>query len=153
MKTVRIDSGSEHETEALGRRLAASLPAVRLLYVRGPLGAGKTTFVRGVLRGLGHEGAVKSPTFTLVEPYRLGAVGVCHFDLYRIADPAELEFLALRDYVGSGDVCIVEWPEHAGEALPIPDLEVMIEPRNNRERDVRLKAHSPSGEEALRTLR
>lgn len=153
MTTLELESADEAATEALGRRLAASLPSVRLITVRGPLGAGKTTFVRGVLRGLGHEGAVKSPTFTLVEPYRLGAVGVSHFDLYRISDPAELEFLALRDYLGSEDVCIVEWPERAGGALPIADLDVMIEPRNNRERVVRVSAHSPSGEEALRTLR
>lgn len=153
MDTLTVETTGEADTEALGRRLAAALPAVRLIHVRGPLGAGKTTFVRGVLRGLGHEGPVKSPTFTLVEPYRVGEVGVAHFDLYRIRDPAELEFLALRDYVGSGDVCLIEWPEHAHGALPMPDLEVMIEPRNNRERDVRFSAHSPSGEAALRMLR
>jgi tRNA threonylcarbamoyladenosine biosynthesis protein TsaE len=152
MTTLRLESRSEDQTEALGRRLAASLPAVRLIYVRGPLGAGKTTFVRGLLRGLGYAGPVKSPTFTLVEPYEVGAVALHHFDLYRIVNPAELEFLALRDYVGSGDVCVVEWPEHARGALPTPDLDVMIEPRTNRERDVRVSAHSAPGEEALRTL-
>lgn len=153
MKTLSLETADEAGTEALGRRLATRLPAVRLIYVRGPLGAGKTTFVRGLLRGLGHEGAVKSPTFTLVEPYRVGGIGLCHFDLYRIEDPAELEFLALRDYLGSEDVCVVEWPERAGAALPAPDLDVMIRLSNNGKRDVQLTAHSSSGEEALGALR
>lgn len=153
MTALHFETASEAQTEALGRRVAALLPRVRLIYVRGPLGAGKTTFIRGLLRGLGHEGPVKSPTFTLVEPYRVGGVSLYHFDLYRVEDPAELEFLGLRDYLGRDDVCVVEWPERAGAVLPPPDIDVMIRSTNNRGRDVRLQAHSHAGEAALGVLR
>lgn len=150
MTTLRFETENEAQTEALGARLAPLLARLRRIYVRGPLGAGKTTLVRGLLRGLGHTGPVKSPTFTLIEPYRLGGVSVFHFDFYRIEDPAELEFLGLRDYLGGEDVCVVEWPERAGEVLPPPDLDVMIHSSNDRGRVLQLQAHSEIGEAALR---
>ncbi len=153
MKIIKLETTGERETEALGRRLATSLPAVRLIYVRGPLGAGKTTFVRGILRGLRYDGPVKSPTFTLIEPYEQHGVRLFHFDLYRVTDPAELEFLGLRDYLGGDNVCVVEWPERAGALLPLPDLDVMIQPRNSEGRDLQLHAHTQIGEAALDTLR
>ncbi len=153
MNPLRVETASETETEALGRRLAQALPRVRLIYVRGTLGAGKTTFVRGLLRGLGYDGPVKSPTFTLVEPYASGGIALCHFDLYRLEDPAELEFIGLRDYLRSDTVCVVEWPERGGALLPKPDLDVMIRPTNTKGRDVHLQAHSEAGEAALGALR
>ena len=99
------------DMEALGAALAARLHEVRLIGLRGELGAGKTTLVRGLLRALGHAGPVKSPTFTLVEPYALAEAVLYHLDLYRLNDPEELEFLGLRDYLQGRNVCIVEWPE------------------------------------------
>ena len=153
MTPLHFETASEAQTEALGRRAAVLLPHVRLIHVRGPLGAGKTTFVRGLLRGLGYDGPVKSPTFTLVEPYEVGGLCVYHFDLYRIEDPGELEFLGLRDYLGRDGVCVVEWPERAGAVLPEPDLDVMIRSTNNQGRDVQLQAHSQAGAAALGAFR
>lgn len=149
---LHIATANEAETESFGVRLAAWLPRVRSIYVRGPLGAGKTTLIRGMLRGLGHGGPVTSPTFTLVEPYELGGGALFHFDLYRIDDPAELEFLGLRDYFESGNVCLIEWPERAAGVLPPPDLDVMIRVTNGRERALELQAHSEIGNAALRAL-
>ncbi len=152
MATVQFASADEAQTEALGARLAAVLPRAIMLYLHGPLGAGKTTLVRGLLRGLGHAGPVTSPTFTLVEPYELDNVRVFHFDFYRVADPAELEFLGLRDYFDGNSVCIVEWPERAGAVLPTPDLDVMIRLSNDRGRVLQLQSHSDIGAAALRAL-
>lgn len=152
MATVQFASADEAQTEALGARLAAILPRAITLYLHGPLGAGKTTLVRGLLRGLGHAGPVTSPTFTLVEPYELDNVRLFHFDFYRVADPAELEFLGLRDYFDGKAVCIVEWPERAGAVLPTPDLDVMIRLSNDRGRVLQLQSHSDIGAAALRAL-
>jgi tRNA threonylcarbamoyladenosine biosynthesis protein TsaE len=93
---------------------------------------------------LGHRGAVKSPTFTLVEPYPMAAHTVYHFDLYRLQQPEELEFLGIRDYLADRAVCVVEWAEKAGGVLPEPDIDVKIEPVN-MERRVELTAHTDNG--------
>ena len=149
-RDVIVDSPDA--TEALGKGIANGLPAMRLITLRGPLGAGKTTLVRGVLRGLQYDGAVKSPTFTLVEPYAMSGWSLYHFDLYRLKDPQELEFLGWRDYFEGNSVCLVEWPERAQALLPKPDLDVMISP-NNGERCVRLTTHTTPGEAWLRALK
>src|SRR5581483_5853785 len=149
--SFETDLKSVADTEAFGARLARALPAVRLLYLRGPLGVGKTTLVRGLLRELGYADSVKSPTFTLVEPCTFQGWTLYHFDLYRLNDPGELEFIGIRDYVQSG-VCVVEWPERGAPVLPLPDVDVMILP-NNGERRVRLVAHTPQGEALLRGLK
>src|SRR3972149_3223174 len=128
MPTVERPARTVAEMEALGAKLAAQVGKVRLVNIHGPLGAGKTTLVRGMLHGLGHAGAVKSPTFTLVEPYTFGNLHFYHFDLYRLNDPGELEFLGLRDYLDDKGVCVVEWAERAQGVLPLPDVDVMIEP-------------------------
>jgi tRNA threonylcarbamoyladenosine biosynthesis protein TsaE len=139
------------QMEALGAALAAGFGAALTVYLHGPLGAGKTTLVRGMLRGLGHPGAVKSPTFTLVEPYRLAGRGVYHFDLYRLQDPEELEFLGIRDYLAGPAVCLIEWAEKAENLLPNADLEANIQVIDS-ERRVELVARSDSGAAVLRCL-
>lgn len=150
MTAVARDVGSEQDMVALGKRLARGLDRIRLLYLRGPLGSGKTTLVRGILRGLGHQGAVKSPTFTLVESYLL-AREVHHFDLYRLKDPEELEFLGVRDYLQGDNLCIVEWPERAGKVLSAPDVDVMIG-ITDMGRHVQFTAHSARGESLVSGL-
>lgn len=113
---------NEYEMEALGGRLADRLRPPFLLFLQGELGAGKTTLVRGFLRALGHEGKVKSPTYTLVESYEFQNTLIHHFDLYRLIHPAELEERGFRDYLHSNSLCLLEWPEKGGLLLPEPDL-------------------------------
>ena len=118
---------TESDTEALGAALARALPAADVLlvaYLQGDLGAGKTTLVRGLLRQLGHEDAVRSPTYTLFETYQAAGWGVLHADLYRLRDPEELENLGLRDFATPGHLWLVEWPDKGGELLPPADLRV-----------------------------
>ncbi len=144
MTTLVKRVATAEDMQALGRDMAVHLGEVRRIYLSGPLGAGKTTLMRGLLRGLGHEGAVKSPTFTLVEPYALNELTLYHFDLYRVKDPEELEFLGIRDYLGSDDVCVVEWAERAEGLLPPADVEVKIEIADT-ERRVQLTSHTDRG--------
>lgn len=124
---LMLDAGSQEAQEAVGKRLSAAVDGECVIYLHGKLGAGKTTLVRGFLRGRGHEGAVKSPTYTLMEPYQVGGRSFYHLDLYRLADPGELEYLGVRDLLGQGAVMLVEWPEQGEGELPPPDLVVEIE--------------------------
>src|SRR5688572_30868336 len=101
-------------TEALGAALAPGVTPGRVLHLRGDLGAGKTTVVRGLLRALGHAGRVKSPTYTLVEPYELSSLHFYHFDFYRLKDRSEWEHAGFRDYFNAQSMCVIEWPERAG---------------------------------------
>lgn len=116
----------EAATVALGTQLGQLLTAGGTVFLLGTLGAGKTTLSRGILQACGHKGAVKSPTYTLVEPYELGAVRAYHFDLYRLGEPEELEYMGIRDYFFEQNLCIVEWPSRGEGYLPAADLTVSL---------------------------
>jgi len=143
---------SEEDTIELGIILAASLKGHGKIYLRGDLGAGKTTLCRGIIRAMGHVGAVKSPTFTLVEPYSFSGGQVYHFDLYRLNDPDELEYIGVDDYFNSDALCLVEWPEKAAGNLPPCDLdiELLIE---GRKRTAILGAASEYGTKVLELIK
>ena len=117
----------EAATLALGVHLAPLLQPGMQIWLVGDLGAGKTTLTRGLLRALGYDGRVKSPTYTLVELYALSRFNLYHFDLYRIADPDEWEDAGFREYFNEASVCIVEWPDKAAGLLASPDLEIRFE--------------------------
>ena len=124
-----ITINSESDTQSLAQHIAAHIRLQQngfTLFLQGDLGAGKTTFSRYLLRALGHEGAVNSPQYTLVEPYELPSIKVFHFDLYRLGDPEELEFMGIRDYFEQRALVLVEWPEQGEGCLPQPDLVLSI---------------------------
>ena len=125
------------DTAALGASIARALGARAgaVLHLEGALGTGKTTLARGLLRALGVQGAIRSPTYTLLEPYEIGGRTLVHLDLYRLADPRELESLGLRDYPREQCWWLIEWPERGGARLPEPDLRVRL-------------AHAPEGRRA-----
>ena len=117
----------EAATRSFGQSLASCFTERLLITLKGDLGTGKTTLARGILEGLGYKGKVKSPTYTIVEPYELSVGMIYHFDLYRIVDPGELEFLGFRDYLSDGYLTIVEWPERGDWFLHSADLCISIE--------------------------
>jgi tRNA threonylcarbamoyladenosine biosynthesis protein TsaE len=138
-------------TEALGHALAAGAQAGRVLHLRGELGAGKTTLVRGLLRALGYAGRVKSPTYTLVEPYELSSLHFYHFDFYRLKNQEEWEQAGFREYFNAQSLCVVEWPERAGELLPAPDVELTLRFAGEARR-ARIEARSEAGRQWLSSL-
>ncbi|PAU87638.1 tRNA (adenosine(37)-N6)-threonylcarbamoyltransferase complex ATPase subunit type 1 TsaE [Pseudomonas sp. WN033] len=148
----RVELLGEQAMEAFGAELGRALGGRGVVYLHGDLGAGKTTLSRGLIRGLGHVGAVKSPTFTLVEPYELNGLNIYHFDLYRLVDPEELEFLGIRDYFRDDSLCLVEWPEKGTGVLPSPDLTITIGAEGGG-RLLTLEHHSAQGVMACQRLR
>jgi len=137
---IELEVAGESAQLRLGARLAELLRPYRgTVYLRGDLGAGKTTLVRGLLRGLGYQGAVRSPTYTLIEPYETVEPPVVHLDLYRLADPEELDYLGLRDLLEDPGLILVEWPERGAGALPPADLELQIADAGERRR-IRVRA-------------
>lgn len=125
--SVRLFLKDEAATVKAGTQLAVALNTGAVIYLEGDLGAGKTTFTRGVLRACGYQGSVKSPTYTLCEPYELSDDRqLCHFDLYRLSNPEELEFLGIRDYIASNAILFIEWPSRGEGWLPPADLSVSL---------------------------
>lgn len=134
--SLQIEIDSEVDTAGFGERLAKAISTqlnsdtrakALILYLQGDLGAGKTTLARSIVQAFGHSRAVKSPTYTLVEPYELEALNIYHFDLYRLVDPEELLFLGVDDYFSGGDnLCMIEWPSRGEGFLPSADLQVSL---------------------------
>jgi tRNA threonylcarbamoyladenosine biosynthesis protein TsaE len=141
---------SPEQTEAAGAWLARAVQSVApekvCICLEGDLGAGKTTFARGFLRGFGHTGRVPSPTYTLVEPYDVGDYRIYHLDLYRLHDGAELEYLGISEMTEPGNVLLIEWPSRAADSLPAKDLEVTLKVSSDG-RALTLVHHSPLGTE------
>ena len=145
MSEVTLYLADEDAMVALGTRIAQVTQGHGIVFLDGDLGAGKTTLSRGIIRGLGHVGSVKSPTFTLVEPYEIGEIRAFHFDLYRLVDPEELEYLGIRDYLEDDALCLIEWPQKGAGFLPKPDLTITISPQDSG-RSLSLLPQGPRGE-------
>lgn|SRR6476661_5219480 len=155
MQHFEAELKDEAGTLALGAALSRALAPGLTIYLHGDLGAGKTALTRALLHAAGHPGHVKSPTYTLAEPYTVELAGqpveVVHFDLYRMAGPDEFLDAGFRDYFNHRTVCIIEWPEKAGDVLPPPDINVFLT-MHGTGRKVELQALSPHGSQCLERL-
>lgn len=136
-----FNAADESSMIRLGRETCKHIHAGSVVFLNGEPGVGKTTFVRGILSGFGYDGAVTSPTYTLVEIYNPGDREVVHFDLYRINSPVELEMIGIRDMMTETAISLVEWPAHGSGFLPCPDLEISIE-YSGQGRSIRVETHS-----------
>jgi tRNA threonylcarbamoyladenosine biosynthesis protein TsaE len=147
----RFGTLDEAALVAFAQRLAGLIADGGVIHLHGDLGAGKTTFARALLRALGVDARIKSPTYSLVESYALGDLAIHHLDLYRIADPGELEWLGLADLATGRHLILIEWPQRAGDALPRPDLVVHLD-HAGAARDIALEALSARGHDWVRSL-
>lgn len=143
---------TEADLLIFGESLAKVVPVGATIFLYGQLGAGKTTLTRGFLRGLGFKDKVKSPTYTLVEPYEFDDRQLFHFDLYRLDNPNELEHIGIRDYFSPTHICLIEWPEKGFPFLPQPDLACYISFAHSG-RDIRLEANTPLGQGIIKQLK
>jgi tRNA threonylcarbamoyladenosine biosynthesis protein TsaE len=151
MMQLEYSLSDEQATLKIGADLAQVCPAPCIIFLQGQLGAGKTTLTRGFLHGLGLKGAVKSPTFTLVEPYYLADKHIFHFDLYRVNDLQELEYIGIRDYFTEDSLCLIEWPERGQAILPKADLMCELS-LHSAGRLLKLYAHTEKGNSILQKL-
>jgi tRNA threonylcarbamoyladenosine biosynthesis protein TsaE len=153
-KQLLLEAKGEDAMVALGQQLGAAAMHVTgglMVFLQGNLGMGKTTLIRGVIRHFGHQGAVKSPTYTLVEPYEFTQHQVNHFDLYRLGHPEELEFLGIRDYFTDTAVNLIEWPDRGAGVLPAADLVISIT-GEGPQRQLALAAFTATAENLLNNL-
>ncbi|WNC72600.1 tRNA (adenosine(37)-N6)-threonylcarbamoyltransferase complex ATPase subunit type 1 TsaE [Thalassotalea psychrophila] len=155
MKEVTLTLADERATVAMGKQIADITKQLNLdnllVFLNGDLGAGKTTLTRGFVQGMGHKGNVKSPTYTLVEPYELLPWHVYHFDLYRLSDPEELEYMGIRDYFALKSCSFIEWPEKGAGILPQEDLIIDLQ-YNNNQRLITLLAATSQGEQIINLI-
>lgn len=140
---------TEADMLAFGASLAQVIPAGAVIYLHGSLGAGKTTLTRGMLRGLGYLDKVKSPTYTLVEPYEVAGRSLFHFDLYRLHHANELEHIGIHEYFTENSICIIEWPDKGAPVLPAADLDCFLD-FQDQARQLRLHALTTKGEDIIR---
>jgi tRNA threonylcarbamoyladenosine biosynthesis protein TsaE len=147
-----FELADEAATLGLGGEISRVLQPGMTIFLHGDLGAGKTTLTRGVLRALGFEGRVKSPTYALVELYVISKLNLYHFDFYRFRDSEEWHEAGFRDLFNGENVCLVEWPEKAQGLLPLPDLAIALSATPQDARLATITSHTPTGQTALRTL-
>ena len=149
---LALDLPDESATLALGAVIAGVVAPGVCIHLSGNLGAGKTTLSRGILRGLGFQGRVKSPTYTLVELYVISKLNLYHFDFYRFNDPEEWNDAGFRDLFNGTNICLVEWPEKAGDLLSPPDLKIQLELSPSMGRVATIEAQTPRGRQLLQAL-
>jgi tRNA threonylcarbamoyladenosine biosynthesis protein TsaE len=150
--SLRVHLRDEEATIRLGQALAPLVAPGMRIYLRGELGSGKTALVRALLKALGHQGRVKSPSYTLVEPYLVSSLYLYHFDFYRFRDAREWVEAGFRELFGGPAVCLVEWPERAGGLLPAPDVEIRLS-LSGAGRDIDLQARTETGAKCVSALR
>lgn len=143
---MKIILSTEQEMSVFAEKVARAIRGAAVIFLEGPLGVGKTTFARGFLHGLGYQGKVKSPTYTLVEPYQLADKTIFHFDLYRLQHANELEQIGIRDYFTQASICLIEWPEKGLPVLPEADIIFHIKFYNEK-REIQVEAKSEKGRE------
>lgn len=155
MQEFRTHLADEFATASFGAALARAIAPGLSIYLQGDLGAGKTALTRALLQTAGHQGPVRSPTYTLAEPYRImldgHTVDAVHFDLYRLASPEEFLDAGFREYFGGKTICIVEWPEKAEGVLPTPDIKILLDIEGVG-REIELQAVSDQGRQCLARL-
>ncbi|MEI6737196.1 MAG: tRNA (adenosine(37)-N6)-threonylcarbamoyltransferase complex ATPase subunit type 1 TsaE [Pseudomonadota bacterium] len=152
-KKSTITLADETATLEFGASLSPQFVPPLIIFLHGELGAGKTTLVRGMLRGMGFEGRVKSPTYALVEVYAISRLNLYHFDFYRLTDPDEWHEAGLRDLMNSEAICLIEWPEKAlgaGVSLPIADLAITLSTTRQDQRQLIIKANTVLGQALLK---